>query len=94
MLVVWCGVVWWKVIIVSALSLSLRDKDRLRDREIERGWQYHANHFYFYLEVVGITLGISPCYGKRSLQTNKWFEHQLSFVFLKDAIYNSKDGHM
>ena len=37
--VVWCGVVWWKVIIVSALSLSLRDKDRLRDREIERAWQ-------------------------------------------------------
>ena len=64
------------------------------DWEIERGCQYHANHFYFYLEVVGITLGISPCYGKRSLQTNKWFEHQLSFVFLKDAIYNSKDGHM
>ena len=29
MLVVW----WYKVIIVSALSLSLRDKDRLRDRE-------------------------------------------------------------
>ena len=26
-------VVWGKVIIVSALSLSLRDKDRLRDRE-------------------------------------------------------------
>ena len=25
--------VWYKVIIVSALSLSLRDKDRLRDRE-------------------------------------------------------------
>ena len=25
--------VWWKVIIVSALSLSLRDKDRFRDRE-------------------------------------------------------------
>ena len=30
------GVVWYKVIIVSALSLSLRDKDRLRDWEIER----------------------------------------------------------
>ena len=30
------GVVWYRVIIVSALSLSLRDKDRLRDREIER----------------------------------------------------------
>ena len=29
----------WKVIIVSALSLSLRDKDRLRDWEIERAWQ-------------------------------------------------------
>ena len=26
-------VVWYRVIIVSALSLSLRDKDRLRDRE-------------------------------------------------------------
>ena len=31
----WCGVAW-KVIIVSALSLHLRDKDRFRDREIER----------------------------------------------------------
>ena len=31
----WCG----RVIIVSALSLSLRDKDRLRDWEIERAWQ-------------------------------------------------------
>ena len=27
---------WWKVIIVSALSLSLRDKERLREREIDR----------------------------------------------------------
>ena len=27
------GVVWYKVIIVLALSLSLRDKDTLRDRE-------------------------------------------------------------
>ena len=33
-------VMWWKVIIVSALSLSLRDKDRYRDWEIERAWQY------------------------------------------------------
>ena len=31
---------WWKVIIVSALSLSLRDKERFRDWEIERAWQY------------------------------------------------------
>ena len=28
---------WWKVIIVSALSL--RDKDRFRDWEIEKAWQ-------------------------------------------------------
>ena len=27
------GVVWYREIIMSALSLSLRDKDRLRDRE-------------------------------------------------------------
>ena len=36
----------YKVIIVSALSLSLRDKERLRereiDREIERAWQNSA----------------------------------------------------
>ena len=33
-------VVWWyRVIIVSALFLSLRDKERLRDWEIERAWQ-------------------------------------------------------
>ena len=32
----------WKVIIVSALSLSLRDKERLRDWEIERAWQLDA----------------------------------------------------
>ena len=30
----------WKVIIVSALSLSLRNKDRFRDREIEKAWQF------------------------------------------------------
>ena len=30
------------VIIVSALSLSLRDKDRLRDWEIERAWQWKS----------------------------------------------------
>ena len=30
------GGVVWKVIIVSALSLSLRDKERLREREIDR----------------------------------------------------------
>ena len=29
----WCG---WKVIIVSALSLSLRDKERLIERYIDR----------------------------------------------------------
>ena len=34
--VVWCG----GVIIVSALSLSLRDKESFRDWEIERAWQY------------------------------------------------------
>ena len=28
------------MIIVSALSLSLKDKDRFRDWEIERAWQY------------------------------------------------------
>ena len=28
------------MIIVSALSLSLRDKERFRDWEIERAWQY------------------------------------------------------
>ena len=33
------GVVWYRVITVSALSLSLRDKDRFWDREIERAWQ-------------------------------------------------------
>ena len=32
-------VVWYRVIIVSALSLSLRDKERFRDWEIERAWQ-------------------------------------------------------
>ena len=31
---------WYRAIIVSALSLSLRDKDRLRDREIERAWEF------------------------------------------------------
>ena len=29
------AVVWWKVIIVSALSLSLKYKERLGEREIE-----------------------------------------------------------
>ena len=32
-------VVWYRVIIVSALSLSLRGKERFRDWEIERAWQ-------------------------------------------------------
>ena len=32
-LVVWCG---WKVIIVSALSLSLRDKEKIKSRERDR----------------------------------------------------------
>ena len=40
LVVVWCGVVWYRVIIVSALSLSLIDKERFRDWEIERAWQY------------------------------------------------------
>ena len=29
-------------LLVSALSLSLRDKERLRDWEIERAWQFHT----------------------------------------------------
>ena len=35
-------VVWYRVIIVSALSLSLRDKERFRDWEIERAWQLNS----------------------------------------------------
>ena len=39
--------VWWyRVIIVSALSLSLRDKDRFRDWEIERAWQNWPNQAF------------------------------------------------
>ena len=37
-------VVWWKVIIVSALSLPLRDKDRLKDM-ISREQGYFLNVF-------------------------------------------------
>ena len=38
------AVVWYRVIIVSALSLSLRDKERLRDWEIERAWKFGLLH--------------------------------------------------
>ena len=33
----------WKVIIVSALSLSLIDKERFGDWEIERAWQHFSS---------------------------------------------------
>ena len=42
------AVVWWyKVIIVSALSLSLRIKERFRDWEIERAWQWKERHILY-----------------------------------------------
>ena len=54
----WCG----RVIIVSALSLSLRDKDRFRDWEIERAWQ-------LFIEVAGYFENI----GKS--KQNSFFKH-------------------
>ena len=47
------------MIIVSALSLSLRDKERFRDWEIERAWQFYILSLWnlFETEIVANTDG-------------------------------------
>ena len=66
--VVWCG----KVIIVSALYLSLRDKESFRDWEIERAWQYHNVNSPDMLLLWSLLTG--KCLATPS-SNDQWLEH-------------------
>ena len=74
----------WKVIIVSALSLSLRDKERFRDWEIERAWQYSVNLWVTLLKIfclwVTLKMALLYLYPDKNKVAHCASEFQVSYI--------------
>ena len=90
--------VWYRVIIVSALSLSLRDKESFRDWEIKRAWQYLLNpkmfvehwlDIYFLKELIFLQIFFLQVVND-SLKVKGWMDF-LKVIVTKALIQNNAE---